>query len=76
MEQYIDKQIPELAYGGNLKTLVRRVYATQCGAERDHLQLGILLEEETALQACMYSSDLWLNAKKTLVALYRHGQQT
>ena len=61
--QKLNEQLPELIDGRNFKTLVGRVYATQRGTERHHLQVGVLLEEESALQTCMYGAYLGLCGK-------------
>jgi hypothetical protein len=69
------EQLPELIYGSNLEALGGRVYATQGRTERYHLQVGILLEEETTLQACVDSAYLRLCGKEAAVALYRSLKQ-
>jgi hypothetical protein len=73
--QEFNEQLPELVHCSNLQTLGGRVYATQGRAKRYHLEVRILLKEETALQACMDSTDLRLCIEQTTVALYRGLEQ-
>ena len=64
------EQLPELIYRSNLEALGGRVYATQGRTERYHFQVGVLLEEETTLQARVDSTHLGLCTKEATIALY------
>ena len=68
----LHKKIPELAYGRNVHSLLWRVNVAQCGAERNHFHVGIILEEQSALKAGMDSVAHWLVAKELLMSLNSH----
>lgn len=73
--EHIEQQSPELIYSSYLESLVRRVNASQGWAKRDHLEVWILLKEESTLKARVYSANLRLYAKQRVVALQCRGQQ-
>ena len=66
---------PELIHRGNLQALVGRVDTTQGGTKRHHLQLGVFLQEEATLQACVNGPHNGLFIKEFLVGIHTHFQQ-
>ena len=55
-----------------MHSLLWRVNVAQCGAERNHFHVGIILEEQSALKAGMDSVAHWLVAKELLMSLNSH----
>ena len=70
------QQLPELINGRDLQTLVGRVYATERRTKRNHLQVGVLLQEQTTLQTCVDSAHLRLGSEQLTVALYAGLEQS
>ena len=67
--QNLGQQFPELGNGGDLEPLVGRMHAAQRRAEGDHLQVGILFEEQAALQPGMDGPDLGFGAEQPFIGV-------
>ena len=60
---------------GEGETLLRRVDAVHLRAYADHVEEGVFLQEQSALQSGMDSQDLWFSAEEVGVGLACDVQQ-
>ena len=58
---------PPTLNGGNVHTLVGRMHTAQGGAKGDHVERGVLLEEEATLETGMDGFHLGFGADEALV---------
>ena len=61
--QYAFQPLPAFARRSNAQALLWRVNTKHLGTNWHHIQVWILLQEQTTLQACMDSQYLWLRSK-------------
>ena len=62
---------PPEVYGLDLDTLCRRVYVTERRTEGDHVELGVDLQDQTALEPCVDSLDGWFLAEELAIGICR-----
>ena len=65
--EHYEQQIPELGNRGDFEPLVGRMHAAQRRAEGNHLQFGVFLEEQAALQSGMDRTHLGLRTEQAFV---------
>ena len=65
--EHFEQQIPELGHRGDFEPLVGRMHAAQRRAEGNHLQFGVFLEEQAALQSGMDRTHLGLRTEQAFV---------
>ena len=73
--QYAFQPLPAFACRSDVQALLWRVDTEHLGADGHHIQIWILLQEQTALQARMDSQYLWLCSKQIVICFLRHFQQ-
>lgn len=73
--QDFGQQFPELGNRGDFEPFVGRMHAAERRTEGDHLQIGILFEEQTALQPGMDGADLGFGAEQPFVGIDGDLQQ-
>ena len=61
--QYLEQVVPYYLHCRYVEPLLWCVYATECGAEADHVKIRIALREETALQSGVYAEHFRLSAE-------------
>lgn len=59
--------IPDHLYGGDEQTLVRSMYASERGTKAYHIEMGILLAEEAALETCVNGEDDGILAEEAAI---------
>ena len=62
--------IPDHLDGGDVQTLIGRVDETEGGAEAHHVEVGVTLREEAALETCMDAANDGLFLEELLVGCY------
>ena len=67
--------LPATTGGGNAQPLLRRVYANHLRTDADHIQIGVLLEEQTALQTGVNSQHFGFGVEEVFVCLLGHFHQ-
>ena len=65
----VEQMIPDHLYSGDVETLVGSMYEAQSGAEADHVELGITLGEEAALQSGVDATYDGILAEELLVGV-------